>query len=262
MANVHPSNCSKKHVAPFLGIAISLVIGLVAPPSMAQQDFSFFGNLFGFGAPQRSPQPAASAPWSTQAAARRQHDAEFRRRYVRVAPHAAGHVADAQDDDRPRKRSHSEHSHSSSSGLAVCVRLCDGRYFQLPSSSTEDEKSLCSAACPDATTAVFHTDGDLKDATDADGKSYSALPNAFAYRSRVVPQCACRNGKLGMASVAADQDPTLEHGDIVVTQHGPVVFHGKSDDDHHANFTPLKESRDLDSDLRHYVATLPVRANH
>jgi Protein of unknown function (DUF2865) len=161
-----------------------------------------------------------------------------------------------------KKRSRSDHSHGPSSGLAACVRLCDGRYFQLPSSSTEDEKSICSAACPDATTAVFHTDGDLKDATDADGKSYSALPNAFAYRSRVVPQCACRNGKLGMAAVAADQDPTLEHGDIVVTQHGPVVFHGKSDDDHHANFTPLKESRDLDSDVRHYVATVPVRADH
>jgi Protein of unknown function (DUF2865) len=248
MSNVDPLDGKKGRRAWVLGIATGLAIGVLASPSIAQQGFSLFGGFFGLGAPTSSREPEASAPRFGSPIAQRRHEVASHRHDI--------HVREARGDDQPRERDRDRHSHSEASGshLAVCVRLCDGSYFQLANSATDDEKNICSAACPDAATDVFHTDDELKDATNADGKKYSALPNAFAYRSRTITDCVCRKGKLGMATIAADQDPTLEQGDIVVTQHGPMVFHGKSDDEHHANFTPIEESGDLDSKVDHYLA--------
>ena len=47
--------------------------------------------------------------------------------------------------------------------------------------------------CPAAQTKVFNGGG-LDHAVASDGKRYSALPTAFMYRKRQVPNCTC-NGK-------------------------------------------------------------------
>ncbi|MDU6748627.1 MAG: DUF2865 domain-containing protein, partial [Bradyrhizobium sp.] len=53
---------------------------------------------------------------------------------------------------------------------------------------------------------------------------YSALPNAFRYRTEVVDSCTC-NGKdhFGLAQVSIDNDPTLRKGDIVASDDGLKV---------------------------------------
>ena len=152
--------------------------------------------------------------------------------------HAAVRHHETSERDEQSERTRVVSSEIPSSRPAVCVRLCDGRYFLLPRSTTNQANALCAAACPHAATSVFRTDRELKDATDADGKTYSALPNAFAYRSRVMPGCSCRAGKPGLATVAVEKDPTLEQGDIVVTQHGQLVFQGKSGEEQHGAFAP------------------------
>jgi hypothetical protein len=199
MPNVHPTG---GHERPILAIAIGLAFGLVALPSAstAQVGYqSFEGSSGGFffgGSPTQFSAPSFVRPTV-------RHYVTRPYRYHRVA-------ARERDEPSAGSRKHSASSDASSSQTAVCVRLCDGRFFPLPKSTTDQAKIICTAACPHAATSVFRTDRELKDATDADGKTYGALPNAFAYRSRVAPDCSCRGGKPGLATVAVDKDPTLE----------------------------------------------------
>ena len=50
------------------------------------------------------------------------------------------------------------------------------------------------------------------------------MPNAFKYRSEIVPGCTC-NGKnqFGLAGIAIHDDPTLGKGDIVAGPDGLMV---------------------------------------
>jgi hypothetical protein len=215
---------------PILGLAISVAAGLlVLPPSgVAQIGYQSIGGVDGTNFGGSSMQPPA--PHFARPAFRHPHYATRPYRHHEV-----------RERDEPSEGRRVVSSDKSSPRPAVCVRLCDGRYFPLPRSTTDQANALCVAACPKAAVSVFRADGDLKDATDANGKTYSALPNAFAYRSRAVPDCSCRGEhKPGMASVAVEKDPTLEQGDIVVTQHGRLLFQGKSGDDQHA-FTPVEK---------------------
>ena len=65
---------------------------------------------------------------------------------------------------------------------------------------------------------------DIDHAVTASGKPYSALPNAFKYRTEMVAGCTC-NGKdpAGLAAVKIEDDPTLRRGDIVAGPHGLMV---------------------------------------
>jgi hypothetical protein len=202
---------------------ISVVIGIFALPSAssAQEDFRPFGGFFG-GYSDGPSEPSWARPVARPALRPRSAIRPYRHYGL-----AAHHQRDDQNEKGPIK--HAVSIDTLSAHLAVCVRLCDGRYFLLPRSTTEQATTICTAACPAAKTSVFRADGELKDATDADGRTYSALPTAFAFRSRTVPGCSCKGeDKLGMASVPVDKDPTLEQGDIVVTQHGELVVQGKS----------------------------------
>ena len=53
-----------------------------------------------------------------------------------------------------------------------------------------------------------------------------------------------------------EQDPTLEQGDIVMTRQGPIVFQKAGSQER--NFTPISNYREIGSEVRRYLATLPV----
>jgi hypothetical protein len=57
----------------------------------------------------------------------------------------------------------------------------------------------------------------MKSAMSISGRPYSELPNAFKYRQEFNAACACRKpGESWTAAVG--EDPTVERGDIVVTE--------------------------------------------
>jgi hypothetical protein len=118
---------------------------------------------------------------------------------------------------------------------AYCVRLCDGRYFPLQRSVVEQSTQVCQNLCPAAKTKVLFG-ADIMYATTVDGTRYDKLPNAFAYREKIVPGCSC-NGRdsFGMATMKIEDDPTLEPGDIVATKDGFVRYTGYS----RQMFTPI-----------------------
>jgi hypothetical protein len=107
---------------------------------------------------------------------------------------------------------------------AYCVRTCDGRYFPAPSTGDAQRKAQsCKNLCPAGETKVF-SGSSIDNTSSKDGRSYSALPNAFRYRKEIVAGCTC-NGKdpVGLASIKPDEDKTLRRGDLIARKTGLEV---------------------------------------
>jgi hypothetical protein len=126
------------------------------------------------------------------------------------------------------------------SSRGFCVRTCDGAHFPVQSRRGFSAAEACSAFCPAADTKVFYG-SNIDTATSRDGSRYAALNTAHLYQQRLVPGCTC-DGKPtgGLARIDAASDPTLRHGDIVVTATGPVVYSGTGKA---ADFKPVDAAR-------------------
>jgi hypothetical protein len=110
----------------------------------------------------------------------------------------------------------------------VCVRTCDGAYFPIsfatvPGRFADDERA-CKAQCP-ATEASLYTyrnpGEDMNQAVSVSGQNYTALPNAFHYRTEFNPSCACKAPGQTWADALKsidDKSAAAEQGDIIVTE--------------------------------------------
>ncbi len=119
-----------------------------------------------------------------------------------------------------------------------CVRTCDGKFFPF-SRGERKEISLdkvCAAMCPAAQTKVFSGRG-IDYSAAADGQRYTAMPNAFAYRTKIVENCTC-NGRdpFGVVNVPLEEDLTLEGGDLVVRETGFNIYRGAK------TFVPIEKA--------------------
>jgi Protein of unknown function (DUF2865) len=110
----------------------------------------------------------------------------------------------------------------------VCVRSCDGAYFPIsfatvPARFPDDEKS-CKALCPaaDATLFAYRNPGeDINQAVSISGQPYTALPNAFHYRTEFNPSCSCKAAGQTWSDALKSIDDTAaaqQQGDIIVTE--------------------------------------------
>jgi len=108
----------------------------------------------------------------------------------------------------------------------LCVRTCDGFYFPIsystvPGKFADDEKT-CQRLCPAAEVALYshHSSGeDVTQAVTSNGRPYTGLANAFAYRKQFNPSCSCKSaGQTWADALRQLDDQTLERGDIVVTE--------------------------------------------
>ncbi|HLF24158.1 MAG TPA: DUF2865 domain-containing protein, partial [Burkholderiales bacterium] len=144
--------------------------------------------------------------------------------------------------------------------VTYCVRLCDGRYFPVQRKAANSSPAMiCAAQCPASRTGVFTGSG-IDNAVRANGARYANLEGAFLYRDRIVADCSC-NGTdpYGLAAVDIHSDPTLQRGDIVVTDTGPVTFVGDQRLPHQAvEFVATKDSRHVSESLRKQLSTLRI----
>lgn len=110
----------------------------------------------------------------------------------------------------------------------VCVRSCDGAYFPIsfatvPGRFADDERA-CKAQCPaaDATLFTYRNPGeDMNQAVSVNGQPYSALANAFKYRTEFNPSCSCKApGQTWADALKSIDDKTSaeQQGDIIVTE--------------------------------------------
>lgn len=107
----------------------------------------------------------------------------------------------------------------------ICVRSCDGAYFPMTNlpDGREGADELCQALCPGAEAAAYsmpHGDEALKQAATVKGsRAYTALPNAFKFRTAFTPNCSCkREGQSWAQSLVKAESMLVRHkGDIFVT---------------------------------------------
>ncbi len=115
-------------------------------------------------------------------------------------------------------------SSNSGSYRTVCVRTCDGYYYPISYSTSQDkfaeDAQTCQATCPAAEVVLMSnpTGADINQAVSASGAPYSSLPNAFKYRTQLVPSCSCRQpGQSWAQALGQVRDTTVQSDDIVVT---------------------------------------------
>jgi Protein of unknown function (DUF2865) len=110
----------------------------------------------------------------------------------------------------------------------VCVRTCDGGYFPVsfatvPARFPDDERT-CKALCPatDAALYAYRNPGeDINQAVSVNGQPYTALPNAFHFRTEFNPSCACKAPGQTWSDALKTIDDTAaaqQQGDIIVTE--------------------------------------------
>lgn len=80
----------------------------------------------------------------------------------------------------------------------LCVRVCDGFYFPVSFATVRDafdaDDAFCQASNPSTEMRLFvhkNPSQDSEDMVDLDGEPYTALPNAFLYRTTVADPKIC-----------------------------------------------------------------------
>jgi len=110
----------------------------------------------------------------------------------------------------------------------VCVRTCDGGYFPVsfatvPARFPDDERT-CKSLCPASEAALYsyrNPGEDMNQAVSINGQPYSALPNAFKFRSEFNPSCSCKAaGQTWSDALKSVDDKAAveQQGDIIVTE--------------------------------------------
>ncbi len=106
----------------------------------------------------------------------------------------------------------------------ICVRMCDGYYYPISYATTSDhfaeDAQTCQQTCPSADVVLMSspTGTDVNQAAASNGAPYTQLPNAFKYRTALVPACGCRKpGQSWAQALGGVRDNTLQQDDIVVT---------------------------------------------
>ncbi len=87
-----------------------------------------------------------------------------------------------------------------------------------------DDEKTCKALCPatEANLFTYRNPGeDINQAVSVSGQPYTALPNAFKFRSEFNPSCACKAaGQTWSDALKSVEDKAAaeQQGDIIVTE--------------------------------------------
>ncbi len=105
----------------------------------------------------------------------------------------------------------------------ICVRKCDGFFFPLTGASGgASDGELCRAQCPNAEVEVFVAPayGDVKYGVSLSGMPYTALPNAFKYRTSYDSTCSCRKPGQSWSEALGDAERMIggRRGDTIITE--------------------------------------------
>jgi hypothetical protein len=119
----------------------------------------------------------------------------------------------------------------------VCVRTCDGYFFPISFSTSQDrfrdDETTCQRMCPAAEVMLFshRTAGeDMRQAVSTGGQLYTEIPNAFKYKTEWSKTCTCKAADESWANAVKD-DPNAAggQGDIVVTEERAKMMNAPRD---------------------------------
>lgn len=108
----------------------------------------------------------------------------------------------------------------------VCVRTCDGYFFPISFSTSQDrfheDEATCQRMCPAAEVVLYshrNPGEDMRQAVSNGGRLYTEMPNAFKYKTEWNAACSCKQAGESWANAVKD-DPSqpMNRGDIIVTE--------------------------------------------
>jgi hypothetical protein len=107
----------------------------------------------------------------------------------------------------------------------ICVRLGDGYFFPISFETTPDrfreDEQTCQRMCPAAEVRLYtyHNPGEeVAQAVSLDGRFYTELPSAFAYRKKLSGYSCRRPGESWFEALqGGGYDQTVAPGDVIVT---------------------------------------------
>ena len=163
--------------------------------------------------------------------------------------------------NRPRAAPDDEDSRKDRNAFGnLCVRTCDGRFFPVNRGGSGDVslEKVCNAMCPSAQTRIFSGAG-IDHAVASNGEKYSALPNAFLYRTQIVEGCTC-NGRdpFGVVNIDIENDPTLRAGDFYVQNSGITLFRGAGVPHKDSEFIPIRNAPNMSRALVKQLMAIKV----
>ena len=116
----------------------------------------------------------------------------------------------------------------------VCVRTCDGYFFPISFSTSQDrfrdDEATCQRMCPASEVMLFshrNPGEDMRQAVSANsGKLYTEMPNAFKYKTEWSNACVCKQPNESWANAVKD-DPAsqtaLDRNDIVSEERAKIL---------------------------------------
>ena len=144
--------------------------------------------------------------------------------YVNTAPGPGNFLANLFGNNNPNPTPPGPYpTPASGTYRTLCVRSCDGGFFPIsfatvPARFAADEKT-CKALCPAANASLFvypNPGGKLDQAVSLTGQPYTSLPNAFRFRTKYDPTCACKaQGQTWAEALKAVED---QEGDAVTAR--------------------------------------------
>ncbi|PTW60926.1 uncharacterized protein DUF2865 [Breoghania corrubedonensis] len=120
-------------------------------------------------------------------------------------------------DERDPYTPYEDRSQGGGTYRTLCVRRCDGFFFPISFSTTEEQfahdADQCQAMCPgtDAELYVYRNPGqDPSDMVSVYGTPYTDMENAFRYRTEYDADCTCKSKNMSVAGLgnAYDGDMT------------------------------------------------------
>jgi hypothetical protein len=112
----------------------------------------------------------------------------------------------------------------SSTYRTVCVRTCDGFFYPISFATVpakfQDDERTCQQMCPATEVGLYtyrNPGEEVSQAVSLSGTPYKQLANAFKYRQEFNPSCSCKRPGQSWTEALGPNDPTLERGDVIVT---------------------------------------------
>jgi hypothetical protein len=146
----------------------------------------------------------------------------------------------------------------------ICVRLCDGFHAPIGYLNSVSDHSaheaLCRASNPGVPVKAFRIAAGastIDAATSLDGKTYAALPMAYAYEKSGDQACRPAIAQVNERRVSLLRDFTLRPGDTVVLDGRATVFNGSSQWPYRASdFRDFRQSPQLSAVQRQRIDTV------
>jgi hypothetical protein len=119
----------------------------------------------------------------------------------------------------------------------VCVRTCDGYFFPISFSTSQDrfgdDEQTCQRMCPAAEVQLFSHRNPGEDMNQAvsfsTGQLYTQMPNAFKYKTAWDSSCTCKAPGQSWANAVKDDPNAPPSGDIIVTEERAKIMSAPRD---------------------------------